>query len=54
MKEDIPNSVKESSGLDAEHPYRVDVLWHYLKDIKKPGTTECESLTYFSELLRLL
>ena len=40
VDEDIPNSVKESTGLDAEHPYRVDVLWHYLKDVKKPGTTE--------------
>ena len=35
-------SYKESSGLEAEDPYRVDVLWTYLKDLKKPGTQECE------------
>ena len=35
VDEDVPNSVKESTGLDAEHPYRVDVLWHYLKNVKK-------------------
>ena len=35
VEEDIPNSVKESAGLDAEHPYRVDVLWLYHKNVKK-------------------
>ena len=42
VDEDIPKSVRESAGVDAEHPYRVDVLWAYLKDVKKPGLTQCE------------
>jgi len=42
VEEDIPTSVKESARLEAEDPYRVDVLWTYLKDLKKPGTQECE------------
>ena len=42
IEEDIPTSVKESVGLEAEDPYRVDVLWTYLKDVKKPGTRESE------------
>ena len=40
--EEIPTSVKESAGLEPEDPYPVDVLWTYLKDVKKPGTRECE------------
>ena len=40
VEEDIPTSVKESVGL--EDPYHVDVLWIYLKDVKKPGTRESE------------
>ena len=42
VEEDIPTSVKESVGLEAEDPYRVDVLWAYLEDVKKPGTRENE------------
>ena len=42
VEEDIPTSVKESVGLEAEDSYRVDVLWTYLKDVKKPGTRESE------------
>ncbi len=34
--DDIPTAVKESAGL-AEDPYRVDVLWGYLRGVKKPG-----------------
>lgn len=37
--EDIPKSVKESAGLTVDDPYRVDVLWGYLRDLKTPGTT---------------
>ena len=42
VEEDIPTSVKESVELEAEDPYRVDVLWIYLKDVEKPGTQESE------------
>ena len=34
----IPESVKESVNLQDEDPYRVDVLWGYLKGMKEPGT----------------
>ena len=42
LEEDIPTSVKESVGLEPEDPFRVDVLWMYLKSIKKPGSREHE------------
>ena len=42
LEEDIPTSVKESVGLEPEDPFRVDVLWTYLKSIKKPGSHEHE------------
>ena len=48
VDEDIPNSVKESTGLDAEHSYR-DVLWYYLKSQEQNINS-----TYSSELLKLL
>ncbi len=35
---DIPESVKEKSGSDVNGYYRIDDLWGYLKDVKKPGT----------------
>ena len=40
--EDIPQTVKECSGLQEGDPYRVDILWGYLRDVKKPGTNEFE------------
>ena len=42
VEDDIPSSVREATGIDSEHPYRVDLLWAYLKDVKKPGTREYE------------
>ena len=47
-EDDIPASVKESTGLDPEKPFRVDTLWTYLKGVKKPGTRECEFDLLFS------
>ncbi len=35
---DIPESVKEKSGSDVNGYYRIDDLWGYLKDVKKPGS----------------
>lgn len=40
--EEIPKEVKESAGLDDDDPHRVDVLWGYLRNIKKPGTKTLE------------
>ena len=40
--EDIPTSVKESVGLSANDPHQVDVLWGYLKGVKKPGSSSYE------------
>ena len=37
VAEDIPVSVKECAGLE---PYRVYLLWTYLKGVKKPGTSD--------------
>ena len=42
VEEDIPTFVKESSGLAPEDPFRVDVLWTFLKSIKKPSSHEYE------------
>ena len=42
VAEDIPVSVKECAGLEPQDPYRVDLLWTYLKDVKKPGTSDSE------------
>ena len=30
--------MKESAGLAEEDPHRVDILWGYLKNVKKPST----------------
>ena len=40
--EESPTFVKECAGLEPEDPYRVDYLWNYLKDVKKPGTNDKE------------
>ena len=40
--EDIPTSLKESVGLSANDPHQVDVLWGYLKGVKKPGSSSYE------------
>ena len=42
VEEDIPATVKESAKLTREDPFRVDILWSYLKNIKLPGSNECE------------
>ena len=42
VEEDIPATVKESTKLTREDPFRVDILWSYLKNIKVPGSNECE------------
>ena len=34
--------MKESAGLPEEDPHRVDILWGYLKNVKKPGTNTFE------------
>ena len=34
--------MKESAKLTPEDPFRVDILWSYLKNIKVPGSNECE------------
>ena len=34
LDEDVPNSVKESTGVSSGQPYRVDVLWAHLKDAR--------------------
>ena len=39
---DIPVFVKECAGLAEEDPHRVDILWGYLKKVKKPGTNSFE------------
>ena len=36
--DEIPDSVKEDAGVEKERPHRVDVLWGYLRTVKKPGT----------------
>lgn len=42
VEEDIPSTVKESAGLSQEDYFRVDILWSYLKSVKKPGSSEYE------------
>ena len=37
---DIPSTIKESANLREEDPHRVDILWGYLRGVKKPGTSE--------------
>ena len=37
---DIPSTIKESANLSEEDPHRVDILWGYLRGVKKPGTSE--------------
>ncbi len=36
--EEIPKAVKECAGLEDEDPHRVDILWGYLRNVKKPRT----------------
>lgn len=52
-EKDITTYVKESAGLTEEEPYRVDILWGYLKTIKKPGTNvfEYEQLFKVAEVV---
>ena len=40
--DEIPPVVKETSGLNKDDPYQVDVLWEYLRGVKKPGASRCE------------
>lgn len=40
--DEIPKEVKEGAGLQEDDPYRVDILWGYLRNVKKPGTNSCE------------
>ena len=37
--DEIPPAVKQTSGLSEEDPHRVDVLWGYLRDVKKAGSS---------------
>ena len=37
---DIPSTIKESANLSEEDTHRVDILWGYLRGVKKPGTSE--------------
>ena len=37
---DIPSTIKESANFSEEDPHRVDILWGYLRGVKKPGTSE--------------
>ena len=41
-EDEIPKEVKESLGLEDEDPYRVDVLWGFLKGVKTAGTNTLE------------
>ena len=36
---EIPKEVKANINLSEEDPYRVDVLWGFLRGVKKPGTS---------------
>ena len=45
---DIPTTVKECVGLSQEDYFRVVVMWTYLKNVKKPGSNECELDMLFS------
>ena len=40
--DDIPSEVKETAGLDEDDRHGVDVLWGYLRGMKKPGASRCE------------
>ena len=40
--EEISKEVKESAGLEDDDPHHIDVLWGYLKNIKKPRTKTLE------------
>ncbi|CAB4036850.1 PREDICTED: uncharacterized protein LOC107326933 [Paramuricea clavata] len=43
LEEDIPAEVKEVAKCAEDDPhYRVDILWGYLKGVKKPGTNSLE------------
>ena len=53
VEEDIPTSVKESVGLEAEDPYHVDVLWICTSKMSRSQAHKKANLTYCSKLLRL-
>ena len=36
----IPLTIKESANFSEEDPHRVDMLWGYLRGVKKPGASE--------------
>ncbi|XP_065893400.1 uncharacterized protein [Dysidea avara] len=40
--EQIPKEVKEGIGLEDDDPHRIDVLWGFLRGMKKPGTNSLE------------
>ena len=40
--EDIPTSVKDSVGLSANDPHHIDVLWGYLRGVKKTSSSSYE------------
>ena len=40
--EDIPTTVKENAGLSANDSHQVDILWGYLRGVKKPGSGSYE------------
>ncbi|CAB4032496.1 PREDICTED: uncharacterized protein LOC106702191 [Paramuricea clavata] len=43
LEEDIPAEVKEVAKCAEDDPhYRIDILWGYLKGVKKPGTNSLE------------
>lgn len=49
VEEDIPEKVRESVGLTPDQYHRVDLLWGYLRTVKKPGTNTPE----FGNLFKL-
>ena len=40
--EQISKEVKEGIGLEDDDPHRIDVLWGFLRGMKKPGTNSLE------------
>ena len=39
-EDDIPKNIKDRMGISEENPHgRIDVLWEFLKGVKKPGTS---------------
>ena len=38
----IPLPVKQTTGLSEEDPHHVDILWGYLRNVRKPGSSTHE------------